>query len=138
MGTIDTMLRSGYPTSIARSSFRSLTKLPIRSTANLAHRNGSKLRTLNFPEPKTPVTLALATSKPFGTSLLRCAQTIDKIDKKHEDQLEHEKIVPHPAEVSTISSVHQVFHEKGVDDPEQDVDMLAGIKSDWVRYEVIV
>lgn len=39
---------------------------------------------------------------------------------------------PHPEEVSSISTVHQVFAEKGVEEPEKDEDMLAGVKADLV------
>ena len=42
------------------------------------------------------------------------------------------KIEPHPEEVSVDSSVHQVFHEKGTNDEEEDVEMLAGVWSDIV------
>lgn len=38
----------------------------------------------------------------------------------------------HPEEVSSISTVHQVFAEKGVEEPEKDEDMLAGVKADLV------
>ena len=41
---------------------------------------------------------------------------------------------PHPNEVSAVSSVHQVFGEKGVEEPEKEEDMLAGVKEDLVRY----
>ena len=44
----------------------------------------------------------------------------------------HEKLEPNPEEVSTTSSVHQVFHEKGVEEGEKDEDMLAGVKADLV------
>lgn len=37
-----------------------------------------------------------------------------------------------PEEVSTTSSVHKAFEEKGVEQPEDDVDMMAGIRSDFV------
>lgn len=48
--------------------------------------------------------------------------------------MEHEKLESHPEEVSTTSSVHQVFSEKGVKEEEPDEDMLAGIKSDLVNF----
>ncbi|KAL8742295.1 MAG: hypothetical protein Q9190_005198 [Brigantiaea leucoxantha] len=41
------------------------------------------------------------------------------------------KLKPEPDEVSKDSSVHQVLHEKGAPDPEEDIDMWAGIRSDW-------
>ena len=76
--------------------------------------------------------------KPFTTSLQRYAthpgSPFDKIDKKHEEEVEYEKIVPHPEEVSATSTVHEVFHEKGVDEVEKDEDMLAGVKADFVGF----
>ena len=48
--------------------------------------------------------------------------------------MEQEKIVPHPSDVTATSSVHEVFHEKGVPEEEPDIDMLAGIKSDLVSF----
>ena len=48
--------------------------------------------------------------------------------------MEHEKIEPHPEEVTASSSVHQVFAEKGVEEPEKDEDMLAGVKADLVGF----
>ena len=75
--------------------------------------------------------------KPLSTSLQRYAETprapYDRIDKKHEEEVEHEKIPQHPEEVSSTSSVHEVFHEKGVEEGEKDEDVLAGIKADIVR-----
>ncbi|KAL8946217.1 MAG: hypothetical protein Q9183_007934, partial [Haloplaca sp. 2 TL-2023] len=55
----------------------------------------------------------------------------DHIDEKHEKQLRKKELTPHPEEVSEDSSVHQIFHEKGVPDAEKDdEDMLAGVYSD--------
>ena len=48
--------------------------------------------------------------------------------------MEHQKIEAHPEEVSAVSSVHQVFAEKGVEEPEQEEDMLAGVKADLVSF----
>ena len=48
--------------------------------------------------------------------------------------MEHEKIEPHPEEVTSTSSVHPVFGEKGVEEEEKDEDMLAGIKADIVNF----
>ena len=48
--------------------------------------------------------------------------------------MEEEKLESHPEEVSVSSSIHQVFHEKGVEDAEKDEDMLAGVKSDLVSF----
>ena len=40
---------------------------------------------------------------------------------------------PHPEEVSVNSSVHLAFEEKATEEPEKDVEMLAGVWSDIVR-----
>ena len=45
--------------------------------------------------------------------------------------------MPNPEEVSPTSSVHQVFHEQGVEDQEKDEDMLAGVKADIVSLSYI-
>ena len=81
--------------------------------------------------------MALIPHKPFSTSIQRYSthpgNPFDKIDKKHEHALEGEKLEVHPEEVSATSSVHQIFHEKGVEEEEKDEDMLAGVKADFVR-----
>lgn len=47
-----------------------------------------------------------------------------------------EKLKPHHEEVSTGSSVRHVTSEVGVEQPEQDIDMMAGIKSDFVGVHI--
>lgn len=66
-------------------------------------------------------------------------QTADHIDIKHEKEVAKTPLERHPDEVSTTSSVHEIFHEQGVDEEaqraqrEDDGDMLAGVKNDLVR-----
>ena len=55
--------------------------------------------------------------------------------RKHEKELQKGHIDPHPEEVSPDSTTHQVFHEKGVPEAEEDVDMMAGIRGDLVRCQ---
>ena len=81
--------------------------------------------------------MSMTAFKPFSTSLQRYASPYDKVDTKHEDQVEHEKLEAHPDQVSTTSSVHQIFHEQGVEDREKDEDMLAGVWSDWVSISCL-
>ena len=76
--------------------------------------------------------------KPFATGLQRYATTtsgtpFDHIDKRQEKDLAQNELEPHPEEVSSSSSVHQIFHEKGVEEEEKDEDMLAGVWADLVR-----
>ena len=130
--TIGMMLRSGYAASVARPSLQIRAKPPTRSIASIVNRKGLGRSSLCLAKQNRPVTLSLAAYKPLSTSLVRRAGPYDKIDKKHEEKVEQEKIVPHPDQVSTTSSVHQVFHEQGVPDPDEDVDMLADVKSDLV------
>ena len=116
------MLRSGAAGSLGRvlckpkPSTRALSKPLARSTTR----------------PLRPSSLALTTYKGFSTSLQRY-QTSDRIDIKHEKDVAKQPLEPHPEQVSSVSSVHQVFHEQGVKEEEKDEDMLAGIKGDWVN-----
>ena len=75
--------------------------------------------------------------KPFGTALQRyatiaSANSGDQIDRKHERAVAKSELRPHPEEVTAVSSVHQIFEEKGVDEEEKDEDMLAGMWQDVV------
>ena len=128
------MLRSGHAASIARSSFRHVSFTTSRTTATLTRVRGLRPHISNKASFQKPSTLALTLRKPLSTSLQRCAGPYDSIDRKHEEAVEHEKLQPNPEEVSTTSSVHEIFHEKGVEQPERDEDMLAGVKSDWVGH----
>lgn len=126
------MLRSSHGAALARCSIRSLAKSNSQSTAIHASPHSIKLRSINSARARKPVTTAIATYKPFSTSLQRYASPYDHVDKKHEDQVEHEKLEAHPDQVSSTSSVHPIFHEQGVEEPEKDRDMLADVWSDWV------
>ena len=87
---------------------------------------------------KWPSTLALAPHKPVATALQRYASThpgtaFDHIDQKREDKIAKTEIPADPEAVSTDSSVRHVFSEEGVEEPEKETDMLAGVKQDLVR-----
>lgn len=87
---------------------------------------------------KTSPILALAVQQPLRKSLVRYAsgggsQIIYGQDPEAEKNLQSQKIVAVPEEVTSTSTVHQAFQEKGVEQEEQDVDMMAGIRSDFVR-----
>jgi len=85
------------------------------------------------PRCLRPSSLALTAYKPFTTSLQRF-QTGSAIDIKHEKEVGKKPLEAHPDEVSTVSSVHQIFEEKGVEeDADKGEDMLAGVKGDLVR-----
>ena len=63
------------------------------------------------------------------TSLVRYQSTIDRAA---EAEYSKKTLQAVPESVSTDSSVRHVTDEVGVDNPEPDVDMMAGIKSDFV------
>lgn len=88
---------------------------------------------------KKPVTTSLGLYKPLSTNTQHYADApgISAVELKHEQEIAHRKLRPHPDEVSTSSSVHQVFHEKGEQIKEEDEpDMLAGVWSDLVGFPV--
>ena len=132
-GAIGAMYRTGRAASLGRLSLHYASPATTRNTSSLRRplsQNQQCLRAFN----RKPSRLALTLHKPLSTSLQRYAGPYDKIDVKHEDKIEHERLPVQPEEVSTTSSVHQVFHEKGVDDPQDEEDMMAGIKSDMVGF----
>ena len=132
------MLRSGPARSLSRSNLRLVSSSGSRTTANLARRNAQPKLVARLVSSAKPRSISLLVCKPFGAALQRYATTTsgnpyDHIDKIHEKDVAKSHLEPHPEEVSTTSSVHQVFHEKGVEDPEKDEDMLAGVWQDLVK-----
>ena len=63
------------------------------------------------------------------TSLVRYQSTVDKAA---EEEYQKRTLKADPETVSTGSSVRHVTYEIGVEDPEPDVDMMAGVKGDFV------
>ena len=137
LSSIGAMFRSGSAASLTRSSLRYVS-LPIsRQTSTLA--GVPRLRPLvhrNLPIQK-PSGLALVLRQRLSTSLQRYAGPYDHPDYEREKEVGLRKLVPDPQEVSPTSSVHEVFHEKGVEEEEKDEDMLAGVKSDFVSLSSI-
>ncbi|KAL9594918.1 MAG: hypothetical protein Q9179_005188 [Wetmoreana sp. 5 TL-2023] len=124
------MLRSGPASSLARSTLRSTNFRGSRKTTRLTSQT-SKLLLPPNERLKRPRSLALAPYRPLSTSLqLRATTPVDRVDKQHEAAVAKEELNPHPEEVSEESSVHQIFHEKGVPDEGKDEDMLAGVYQD--------
>lgn len=78
--------------------------------------------------------LSLIPRKPLATSLVRYQHNVTGITggKTFEEAYAKEKLPETPQIVSAQSSVHAVRSEVGVDSDEHDVDMMAGIKSDFV------
>lgn len=71
-------------------------------------------------------------ASPFTVRYYQITQTKwDKIDKGHEKAIAQDKLEVDPESVSADSTVHPIFNEVGTENPERDVDMMAGIKSDF-------
>lgn len=132
------MLRSGPPGFLARSSFRFISP-SSRHTSSLAlsatHR-ASNLHALRVYQPRS---FALALQKPFHAPFPRYASNQPgdptvHVNKAEEKAIGEERLEAHPAEVTTVSTAHPLFHESKAQEPEEeDIDMLAGVKSDFVR-----
>jgi hypothetical protein len=132
------MIRSGAPRSITQSLSRfaqAATRKPFAPTIITAQLTSSS-RSLGG---KWPTALAIDPRKPLAVALQRYASThpgpgtaFDHIDQKREDKIAKTEIPVDPEAVSTDSSVRGVFTEKGVEEPEKETDMLAGVKQDLV------
>lgn len=128
------MLRSGAARAVLRT-LNTATFQPARSSFNGAATKvqfTSKLCTSSY---KRPQALIFAARKPVTASLARQATTQtqwDKPDKKHEKDVGKQHLEAEPDIVSTTSSVHSVFSEVATPEPERDIDMMAGVKSDLV------
>ena len=72
---------------------------------------------------------SLVIRKPLTTSLVRYQSSIDKAA---EAEYRKAKLQAQPDTVSAGSSVRHVVSEISPEDPEPDVDMMAGIRSDFV------
>jgi hypothetical protein len=127
-------------TAPARSIVQSLAKQHVSIVSRRAPSIGiSSFRSiLTSPSicEKRPQRFALAFHRPATTSLQRYATATkplsDKIDKKSEAAIAKKKLEPHPDEVSVDSSVVQAIDMGSAKD--RDVDMLAGVKADFVSF----
>ncbi|KAI4149206.1 MAG: hypothetical protein L6R39_002563 [Caloplaca ligustica] len=131
------MLRSGPTRSLARSTFQFTTSHNRRNASNLVPHT-SKLPAPRIGGLTRPASLALTAYRPLSTSLQRYAGTTagppfvepDKKELQHEKEVANKEIEPHPEEVNSASTVHQLFHEKETPDEEKDEDMLASVYAD--------
>lgn len=137
LSSIGAMLRSGSAASFTRSSLRYVSSPISRRTSTLT--GVSRLRPLVHRNlvPQKPSRLALVFRQPLSTSLQRNSGPYDHPDYEREKEVGQRKLVPVPEDVSATSSVHEVFHEKGVEEEEKDEDMLAGVKADFVSLPYI-
>jgi hypothetical protein len=126
------------------STWRSLiapTTTPLRPITRVsAPQNGHNTSKLCTWSSKRPQIHAIALQKLNSTAYIRQQTTkgpVDKIDSKLEKKQGKEKLDSDPEHVTTTSSVHPVFSEIGVANPEPDADMGAGIKADLVNFTPI-
>jgi len=78
---------------------------------------------------------AAAQLKPASAVLRRSMadKTLTEGQKQAESRYAHEKIKPTPETVTSTSSTHPMFSEVGTEQPQNEVDMAAGLKHDVVR-----
>lgn len=79
---------------------------------------------------KRPQTSQLVRVTPIKATIPR--RNLTKDQEKAEERYAHEKLVPTPETVSTTSSIHPILGEQATADPEPNVDMMKGVKSDVV------
>lgn len=77
---------------------------------------------------------AAAQLKPASAVLRRSMadKTLTEGQKQAESRYAQEKIKPTPETVTSTSSTHPMFSEIGTEQPQNDVDMAAGLKHDVV------
>jgi hypothetical protein len=121
-----------FRTTTARSLPRSLSKISTASVRPSRPILTSRATLNTLARAARPSkSLSLALRKPIATSLIRCQTTFTR-DTKREEALLKETLPVDAALVSTGSSVHPVTSEVGVPPEEHDVDMMAGIRGDFV------
>lgn len=101
-----------------------------------ATHRASNLHALRLYQPRN---LALAPQNLLHTPLPRFASTqagdfSGHVNKAEQKAIGKERLQAHPAEVTAVSTAHPVFEETKTEEPEEeeDIDMLAGVKSDFV------
>jgi len=129
----------------SRAVFRSFTNAgakPARPTINGALQRPQLTSQLCTLSARSPQRIGVALNRPVITPFLRQASTaqpphFDKPNTNAEDKIAHQKLEAHPELVSSTSSIHPLNSEIGVPEPEKEVDMLAGMKSDLVPRSAV-
>lgn len=125
-----------FRTAASRSIQSLRAQAPRTSISSAVQR--AALRTSARPLAR-PGALSLAVRNPLQNSLVRYETTYQKAafaksrDNKAEEAYGNEVLKPNAEIVSTASSIHPVTGEVG-GAHEEDVDMTASIRSDFVRY----
>lgn len=79
---------------------------------------------------KRPQISQLARITPVKATVPR--RNVTNEQKQAEERYAHEKLEPTPETVSTTSTIHPILSEHGAPNPEPDIDMMKGVKSDLV------
>ena len=133
-----------FRTTAARAAPRALRTLNVAATRNTLV---SGVLRASLKTSATPLTssgpLSLALREPLKRSVVRYqsgtayqqASFVKGLSKEAEEAYGNEKLVPVPEEVSVDSSVHPITGEVGKDaEAEENVDMMAGIRNDFVSH----
>lgn len=124
-----------FRTTAARSIPRSLSTITSPTSRSLLNNNAFRAPLNTFARPaKASTRLSLIPRKPLATSIVRYQHNIVGITggKAFEEAYAKEKLPETPQLVSPSSSVPGARSEVGVNNEDHDVDMMAGIKSDFV------
>lgn len=65
-------------------------------------------------------------------------EKIPEGQKQAESRYGQEEIKPTPETVTSSSSTHPIFSEVATEDPNRDVDMMAGVKHDVVSASAVL
>ena len=127
------MLRNGA----TRLAWRSATAPVARPAASLPRTVSPLQRTTQFGSMASisPRPAHMNRLKPVQAAMLRrgISEKIPETQKQAENKYAHESIKPTPETVSSTSSTHPIFSEIGTENPQREVDMMAGVKHDVVR-----
>jgi hypothetical protein len=124
-----------FRTTAVRSIPRSLSTITTANSRSVLSNNAFRAPLNTFARPcRASTRLSLVSRKPLATSLIRYQHNISGITggKSFEEAYAKEKVPATPQLVSTESSIRDVKAGTGVDNDEHDIDMMAGIKSDFV------
>ena len=114
-------------------TFTSFNSVPCRPSLR---KNVFKANLSSLSKPaRSPRAFALAVYQPMPKALTRYAHTnitTVKQAREHEAVMAKQKIPAYPELVDSQSSTHHLNSELGIEEPEPEVDMMAGIRSDFV------
>ncbi|KAI4658150.1 uncharacterized protein J4E79_007132 [Alternaria viburni] len=129
------MLRNGASRLALRSAAAPQSARPAASftrTTPSSLQWATQFGSLAARRPQLATAAAVAQWKPASAVLRRSMadKTLTEGQKQAESRYAHEKIKPTPETVTSTSSTHPMFSEVGTEQPQNEVDMAAGLKHD--------